>query len=59
MSDLAFGLMQDRPLLIASLLTHAARFSPNREIVSRSAAGARRYGYRDGDVRARKWAKGL
>lgn len=59
MSDLAFGLMQDRPLLIASLLTHAARFSPSREIVSRSAAGARRYGYRDGDVRARKWAKGL
>ncbi|MCC6788470.1 MAG: long-chain-fatty-acid--CoA ligase [Hyphomonadaceae bacterium] len=59
MSDLAFGLMQDRPLLIASLLTHAARFSPSREIVSRSAAGARRYGYRAGDVRARKWAKGL
>lgn len=54
-----FGLMQDRPLLIPSLLTHAARFSPSREIVSRTGSGVERYGYGDAAVRARRWAKGL
>ena len=33
------GLMQDRPLMISSLLEHAARFHPNTEIVSRTPEG--------------------
>ncbi len=35
-----FGLMQDRPLLIASLIEHAATFHPETEIVSRLPEGA-------------------
>lgn len=34
-----FGLMQDRPLLISSLIDHAAAFHPNGEIVSRTVEG--------------------
>lgn len=34
-----FGLMQDRPLLISSLVEHAARFHPATEIVSRLPEG--------------------
>jgi len=34
-----FGLMQDRPLLISSLIDHAATFHPNGEIVSRTVEG--------------------
>lgn len=34
-----FGLMQDRPLLIASLIEHAATFHPQTEIVSRLPEG--------------------
>lgn len=34
-----FGLMQDRPLLISSLIDHAATFHPNGEIVSRTIEG--------------------
>ncbi|HVR51107.1 MAG TPA: long-chain-fatty-acid--CoA ligase [Pseudorhodoferax sp.] len=34
-----FGLMQDRPLLISSLIEHAARFHPKAEIVSRLPEG--------------------
>ena len=30
------GLMQDRPLLISSLLDHAERYHPEVEIVSRT-----------------------
>ena len=33
------GLMQDRPLLISSLIEHAAKFHPTVEIVSRTAEG--------------------
>ena len=35
-----FGLMQDRPLLISSLIEHAATFHPRTEIVSRMCADA-------------------
>ena len=34
-----FGLMQDRPLLISSLLDHAERYHPNVEIVSATCEG--------------------
>jgi len=34
-----FGLMQDRPLMISSLVEHAARFHPRTEIVSRLPEG--------------------
>jgi fatty-acyl-CoA synthase len=34
------GLMQDRPLLISSLIEHAARFHPDTEIVSRLPEGS-------------------
>src|SRR5690606_13335918 len=34
-----FGLMQDRPLLISSLIDHAATFHPHAEIVSRTIEG--------------------
>ena len=34
-----FGLMQDRPLLISSLIEHAATFHPATEIVTRQADG--------------------
>ena len=33
------GLMQDRPLLISSLIEHAATFHPDTEIVSRLPEG--------------------
>ncbi|MEO9189085.1 MAG: long-chain-fatty-acid--CoA ligase [Acetobacteraceae bacterium] len=35
-----FGLMQGHPLLISSILTHAARHHPNGEIVARTSDGA-------------------
>jgi len=35
-----YGLMQDRPLLISSLIEHAARFHPRTEIVSRLPEGS-------------------
>jgi len=35
-----FGLMQDRPLLISSLIEHAAKFHPTTEIVTRLANGS-------------------
>ncbi len=34
------GLMQDKPLLISSLLEHAERFHPNAEIVSKTVEGS-------------------
>ncbi|PZQ64145.1 MAG: long-chain fatty acid--CoA ligase, partial [Variovorax paradoxus] len=34
-----YGLMQDRPLLISSLIEHAARFHPDVDIVSRLPEG--------------------
>ena len=41
MASPLFGLMQDRPLLISSLIEHAARFHPKAEIVSRLPEGGR------------------
>ena len=35
-----FGLMQDRPLLISSLIEHAAKYHPKTEIVTRLADGS-------------------
>ncbi len=58
MADL-FGLMQDRPLLIPSMLTHAARINRARSVVSRLPGGAFRYTYADAERRARRLAKGL
>ena len=34
-----FGLMQDRPLLISSLIDHAATFHPEAEIIGRTVEG--------------------
>ncbi|WP_454912827.1 hypothetical protein [Variovorax gossypii] len=34
-----FGLMQDRPLLISSLIDHAATFHPHAEVVGRTVEG--------------------
>jgi acyl-CoA synthetase (AMP-forming)/AMP-acid ligase II len=54
------GLMAERPLLISSILTHAARFHGDTEIVSRSVEGPiHRYTYRDAERRARRLAKAL
>jgi fatty-acyl-CoA synthase len=39
MAQPLFGLMQDRPLLISSLIEHAARFHPHAKIVSRLPEG--------------------
>ncbi|KQP13172.1 long-chain-fatty-acid--CoA ligase [Pseudorhodoferax sp. Leaf267] len=39
MAETLYGLMQDRPLLISSLIEHAARFHPKAEIVSRLPEG--------------------
>ncbi|HRD27189.1 MAG TPA: long-chain fatty acid--CoA ligase [Caulobacter sp.] len=53
------GLMQDRPLLIASLLTHGATFNGPREIVSRLPGSLARFTFAQAEVRARRLAKGL
>ena len=44
------GLMQDRPLMISSLIEHAARFHPHTEIVSRLPET------RDGGLHRTDWA---
>lgn len=54
------GLMQDRPLLISSMIEYAARYHGNTEIVTRTVEGPiHRYGYRDCEVRSRKLASAL
>ena len=54
------GLMQDRPLLISSLIEHAARYHPTVEIVSRTCEGATvRTNYERLRSRAAKLAKAL
>ena len=54
------GLMQDRPLLISSLIEHAARYHPAVEIVSRTCEGATvRTNYERLRSRAAKLAKAL
>ena len=55
-----FGLMQDRPLLISSLIEHAATFHPRTEIVSRLPEGpVRRTTWGDLRQRARQVANAL
>ena len=54
------GLMQDRPLLISSLIEHAARYHPAVEIVSRTCEGATvRTNYAGLRDRAAKLARAL
>jgi len=54
------GLMMDQPLLISSLLTHAARNHSDTEVVSRTVEGGiHRYTYADVELRARKLAQAL
>ncbi len=55
-----FGLIQDRPLLISSLIAHAARHHGATEIVSREGTGPlHRYTIRDAHARARQLANAL
>jgi fatty-acyl-CoA synthase len=55
-----FGLMQQQPLLISSLLQFAARHHGDAEIVSNTVEGPRhRYTYRDAEQRARRLARAL
>jgi fatty-acyl-CoA synthase len=52
--------MQDRPLLVSTLIEHAAAWHPSVEIVSRTADGSiRRHGYADVSTRAKQLAGGL
>ncbi len=54
------GLMQDKPLLISSLIDHAAAFHPHTEIVSRSVEGPiQRTDYRTLQARSKKAANAL
>lgn len=54
------GLMQDRPLLISSLIEFAALNHPDEEIVSRTVEGPiHRYTYKDCAIRSRQLAKAL
>jgi 3-(methylthio)propionyl---CoA ligase len=55
-----FGLMQDQPLLISSLIEFAARHHADAQIVSRRVeADIHRYTYRDAAARARQVAHAL
>ena len=55
-----FGLIMDKPLLISSLLTHAAKNHSDTEIVSRTIEGGiHRYTYADAEKRAKKLAQAL
>ena len=55
-----FGLMQDRPLLISSLIEFAALNHGDEEIVSRTIEGPiHRYTYKECAVRSRQLAKAL
>jgi fatty-acyl-CoA synthase len=54
------GLMQDHPLLISSLITHAARYHPEVEIVSRTCEGpVVRSNWRDLSKRVARLANAL
>ncbi len=54
------GLMQQKPLLITTLLEHAALNHPNKEVVSCPIEGGiHRYTYADSLVRTKKLAKAL
>lgn len=54
------GLMQDRPLLISSLLNYAATYHPRRPLVTRTVEGAiHRYTYADVARRSAQLARAL
>ncbi|MBV8118604.1 MAG: AMP-binding protein, partial [Alphaproteobacteria bacterium] len=54
------GLMSERPLLISSIITHAATYHGDIEIVSRTVEGPiHRYTYRDAEQRTKQLAKAL
>src|SRR3546814_13065304 len=54
------GRMMDAPLLLSSIIKHAARHCATREVVSRlSDGGLHRYTYADCDRRARMLADSL
>ncbi|WP_455280757.1 3-(methylthio)propionyl-CoA ligase [Cupriavidus necator] len=54
------GQMMSAPLLISSIISHAARYYGTTEIVSRRTEGdLHRYTYRDCELRARKLAQAL
>jgi fatty-acyl-CoA synthase len=54
------GLLQDRPLLISTLIEYAAKYHGDREIVSRTVEGPiHRYTYRDANRRAKQLANAL
>jgi 3-(methylthio)propionyl---CoA ligase len=54
------GMMSERPLLISSMITHAASYHGDVEIVSRSVEGPiHRYTYRDAERRAKQLAAAL
>ena len=54
------GLMMDRPLLISSIIDHAALYHGDTEIVSRTIEGPiHRYGYRDAQARSKQLANAL
>jgi len=54
------GLMSERPLLISSILTHAANYHGDVEIVSRTVEGpVRRHTYRDAERRIKQLANAL
>jgi len=55
-----FGLMQDRPLMISSVIVHAARHHPGAEVVSKTVEGAlHRTTYRDLERRCRRLVRVL
>ncbi len=54
------GQMMNMPLMISSLLVHAARHSADTEVVSKRVEGdIHRYTYKDAELRARKLAQAL
>jgi fatty-acyl-CoA synthase len=54
------GLMMDRALTLPTILEHAARYHPEREVVTRSIEGPiHRYGYQDVLGRAKRLANAL
>jgi acyl-CoA synthetase (AMP-forming)/AMP-acid ligase II len=60
MSTFLQGLMQDRPLLVSTLIEHAAQWHRDVDIVSRAAQGEiHRYTYADARCRARQLANAL
>ena len=54
------GVMSERPLLISAILTHAATYHSDTEIVSRTVEGAiHRYSYAEAEGRSKRLARAL